>query len=71
MGKVCNLCRVKIDISAVLTVKSGSDHHMCNLMEIAMVNSDVYFCSKLFIYFSFSTAFINVGLVHTCLVISC
>ena len=28
MGKVCNLCRVKTDISTVLTVKSGLDPHM-------------------------------------------
>jgi hypothetical protein len=28
VGKVYNLCRVKTDISAVLTVKSVLDHHM-------------------------------------------
>jgi hypothetical protein len=28
VGKVYNLCRVKIDISAVLTVKSSLDPHM-------------------------------------------
>ena len=28
MGKVYDLCRVKTDISAVLTVKSGLDPHM-------------------------------------------
>jgi hypothetical protein len=28
VGKVYNLCRVKTDISAVLTVKSGLDTHM-------------------------------------------
>jgi hypothetical protein len=28
MVKVYNLCRVKTDISAVLTVKSGLDTHM-------------------------------------------
>jgi hypothetical protein len=28
MGKVYNLCRVKTDRSAVLTVKSGLDPHM-------------------------------------------
>ena len=28
MDKVYNLCRVKTDISAVLTVKSGLDPHM-------------------------------------------
>jgi hypothetical protein len=29
-GKVYNLCRVKTDISAALTVKSGLDPHMIN-----------------------------------------
>jgi hypothetical protein len=33
MGKVYNLCRVKTDISAVLTVKSGLDPHMINDLE--------------------------------------
>ena len=33
MGKVYNLCRVKTDISAVLTVKSGLDPHMINELE--------------------------------------
>jgi hypothetical protein len=28
VGKVYNLCRVKTNISAVLTVTSGLDHHM-------------------------------------------
>jgi len=28
VGKVCNLCRVKTDISVVLTIKSGLDLHM-------------------------------------------
>jgi hypothetical protein len=28
VGKVYNLCRVKTDISAVLTVKNGLDPHM-------------------------------------------
>jgi hypothetical protein len=28
VGKVFNLCRVKTDISAVLTIKSGLDPHM-------------------------------------------
>jgi hypothetical protein len=28
VGRVYNLCRVKTDISAVLTVKSGLDPHM-------------------------------------------
>jgi hypothetical protein len=28
VGKVYNLCRVKIDISAMLTVKNGLDPHL-------------------------------------------
>jgi hypothetical protein len=33
VGKVYNLCRVKTDRSAVLTVKSGLDPHMINKLE--------------------------------------
>jgi hypothetical protein len=33
VGKVYNLCRVKTDISAMLTVKSGLDPHMINELE--------------------------------------
>ena len=33
MGKVYNLCRVKTDISAVLTVKSGLDPQMITEFE--------------------------------------
>jgi hypothetical protein len=33
VGKVYNLCRVKTDISAVLTIKSGLDPHMINELE--------------------------------------
>jgi hypothetical protein len=33
MGKVYNLCRVKTDISAVLTDTSGLDPHMINELE--------------------------------------
>jgi hypothetical protein len=33
VGKVYNLCKVKNYISAVLTVKSGSDPHMINKLE--------------------------------------
>jgi hypothetical protein len=33
VGKVYNLCRVKIDISAVLTVKSDLDPHIINELE--------------------------------------
>jgi hypothetical protein len=33
VGKVYNLCRVKTDILAVLTVTSGLDPHMINKLE--------------------------------------
>jgi hypothetical protein len=33
MGKVHNICRVKTDISSVLTVKSDLDPHMINELE--------------------------------------
>jgi hypothetical protein len=33
VGKVYNVCRVKTDVSAVLTVKSGLDPHMINKLE--------------------------------------
>jgi hypothetical protein len=44
VNKVYNLCRVKTDISAVLTVKSGLDTHM-----IIKLKDDLNRCS-LFIY---------------------
>ena len=50
MGKVYNLCKVKTDISAVLTVKSGLDPHMIIELEddsksmfLFMVITNVYF----------------------------
>jgi hypothetical protein len=33
VGKVYNLCRVKTDISAVLTIKSSLDPHVINELE--------------------------------------
>jgi hypothetical protein len=33
VGKVYNLCRVKTNISAVLTVKNSLDPHMINELE--------------------------------------
>jgi hypothetical protein len=44
VGKVYNLCRVKTDISAVLTVKSSLDAHM-----IIELKDDLSWCS-LFVY---------------------
>ena len=44
MGKVYNLCRVKTDISAVLTVKSGLDPHMIIELEV-----DLNRCSNLWL----------------------
>jgi hypothetical protein len=45
VGKVYNLCRVKTDISVVLTVKSGLDTHM-----IIKLKDDLIDGSCLFIY---------------------
>jgi len=47
VGKVYNLCRVKTDISAVLTVKSGLDPHM-----IIELEDDINRCC-LFMLFSY------------------
>jgi hypothetical protein len=44
LGKVYNICKVKTDISAVLTVKSGLDTHI-----IIKLKDDLNRCS-LFIY---------------------
>jgi hypothetical protein len=43
VGKVYNLCRVKTDISAVLTVKSGLDTHI-----IIELKNDLNRCSLFF-----------------------
>jgi hypothetical protein len=40
VGKVCNLCKVKTDISVVLTVMSGLDTHM-----IIKLKGDLNLCS--------------------------
>jgi hypothetical protein len=50
VGKLYNLCRVKTDISAVLTVKSGLDPHMINELEDELNRGPylwlwLYFCS--------------------------
>jgi hypothetical protein len=45
VGKVYNLCRVKTDISAVLTVKSGLDTHI-----IIKLKDDLNRCFLLFMY---------------------
>jgi hypothetical protein len=59
VGKVYNLCRVKTDISAVLTVKSGLDTHM-----IIELKDDLNRCS-LFIYLRVG---VYLYLVNTCLI---
>jgi hypothetical protein len=46
VGKVYNLCRVKTDISAVLTVKSGLNPHM-----IIELEDDLSCCSLLMLLF--------------------
>jgi hypothetical protein len=42
VGKVYNICRVKTDISVVLTVKSGLDPHMINALEDELNHEHVY-----------------------------
>jgi hypothetical protein len=54
VGKVYNLCRVKTDISAVLTVKSGLDTHMIiklkdDLNRCSLFYLFTYLCSGLFL----------------------
>jgi hypothetical protein len=48
VGKVYNLCRVKTDISAVLTVKSGLDPHMITkswtMFMVMVIVDHVYGC---------------------------
>jgi hypothetical protein len=59
VGKVYNLCRVKTDISAVLTVKSGLDPHMINELEDEL-NRGPYLCLWLWIC-CISSLSLNVG----------
>jgi hypothetical protein len=59
MGKVYNLCRVKTDISAVLTVKSGLDPHMIIELEDEL-NHGPYLWLRLCLCYTCSVSF-NVG----------
>jgi hypothetical protein len=59
VGKVYNLCRVKTDISAVLTVKSGLDPHMIIELEDKLNRGPYLWLWLCFCYIS-STSF-NVG----------
>jgi hypothetical protein len=65
VGQVYNLCRVKTDISAVLTVKSGLDTHM-----IIELKDDLNRCSLfmmlLLICFIYLRVGINLHLVNAC-----
>jgi hypothetical protein len=49
VGKVYNLCRVKTDISAMLTVKSGLDPHMIIELEDDLSRCSLFCCCCLFI----------------------
>jgi hypothetical protein len=59
VGKVYNLCRVKTDISAVLTVTSGLDPHMINELEDE-INHGPCLWLWLYFYYIYSVSF-NVG----------
>ena len=50
MGKVYNLCRVKIDISAELTVMSGLDPHMIIELEDDLNRCSLFMISLLLYY---------------------
>jgi hypothetical protein len=72
VGKVYNLCRVKTDISAMLTVKSGLDPHM-----IIKLKDDLnhwfylFFISMLWIdspQIVYLRAGINLHLANACLI---
>jgi hypothetical protein len=59
VGKVYNLCRVKTDISAVLTVKSGLDPHMIIELEDELNRGP---CLWLWLCLSYiSSIYFNVG----------
>jgi hypothetical protein len=59
VGKVYNLCRVKTDISVVLTVKTGLDPHMIIELEDEL-NRAPCLWSWLYFYYTCSVSF-NVG----------
>jgi hypothetical protein len=52
VGKVYNLCRVKTDISVVLTVKSGLDPHMINEIEDELNRGSCLWLRLCFCYIS-------------------
>jgi hypothetical protein len=59
VGKVYHLCRVKTDISAVLTVKSGLDPHMIIELEDEL-NHGPYLWLWLCFCYTYSVSF-NAG----------
>jgi hypothetical protein len=65
VGEVYNLCRVKTDISAVLTVKSSLDPHM-----IIELEDDLSCCSLIVVVVYLLSFYIRVGinlnLVNAC-----
>ena len=57
MSKVYNLCRVKTDISAVLTVKSGLDPHM--IIELEDDSKSMFLLMVVLIFFYISYLWVN------------
>jgi hypothetical protein len=65
VGKMYNLYRVKTDISAVLTVKSGLDPHMIIKLKDDL-NRCSLFMSFILISFTYSRVDIYLHLVNAC-----
>ena len=57
MDKVYNLCRVKTDISAVLTVKSGLDPHM--IIKLEDDSKSMFLLMVVLIFFYISYLWVN------------
>ena len=67
MSKVYNLCRVKTNISAVLTVKSGLDTHMIIELEGDLNRCCLFMLfSYLFQLYTCGINGINLNLVNAC-----
>jgi hypothetical protein len=57
VGKVYNLCRVKTDISAVLTVKSGLDTHMTIKLKDDLIRCFLFMFCKTAYFLAISLLF--------------
>ena len=69
MDKVYNLCRVKTDISAVLTVRSGLDPHMIIKLEEDSKSTILLMVIVLFTFiYLLWVSGINLYLVNACLI---